>query len=73
MSPVSVALLLGLAPGLLGGLLRRLLRDEGDEDPWKYQLFLILTRQDFETDEPSPDDASGPDEDWSSPPPIDVT
>jgi hypothetical protein len=73
MSPVSVALLLGLAPGLLGGLLRRLLRDEGEADPWKYQLFLILTRQDYETDEPSPDDPPRPDEDWSSPPPLDVT
>jgi len=58
MSPVSVALLLGLAPGLLGGLLRRLLRDEHEEDPWKYQLFLLLNRQDYETDEPSPEEQS---------------
>ena len=60
MSPVTVAFLFGLAPALLGGLLRPLWRGGHNEDAWRHQLSLILSGQDYETDDPRPNDPHRP-------------
>jgi hypothetical protein len=57
MSLMATTILLSMAPGLVGALLRPLWRGKNaGEDPWKSQWHLITTRQDYETDDPSPHD-----------------